>query len=211
MDIVFSLIGLAVFMLPMLFAAAGVYMSIGRPVLFKQPRTGRYGQDFDLLKFRTMTNKRGASGELLPDDMRLTRFGRWLRSTSGDELPEFWNILRGDMSLVGPRPLLPEYMPYYTNEERHRFDVRPGLTGLAQVSGRNALDWDTRLQLDSKYVKQMSLRLDIWVLWKTAATVFSADGVSADGHATMPRLDKLRTRPTDASQVASEQTVGGEK
>jgi lipopolysaccharide/colanic/teichoic acid biosynthesis glycosyltransferase len=165
-----------------------VWLQMGSPVLFRQERPGRYGRPFVMLKFRTMTNRRDASGALLPDDARLTRFGRFLRRTSLDELPELFNVLAGDMSLVGPRPLLVEYLPLYSPEQARRHEVRPGITGWTQVNGRNALTWDQKFALDVWYVDHRSLRLDLEILAKTASQVISGRGVSAPGHATMERF-----------------------
>jgi len=164
--------------------AAVVWCSMGPPILFRHERAGFRGRRFTLLKFRTM--RPGAPGE--PDEARLTRLGSVLRSLSLDELPQFWNALRGDMSLVGPRPLLPEYLPRYTPEQARRHEVLPGLTGLVQVSGRNALSWEEKFALDVWYVDHRSLRLDLWILWRTALSVIRRDGVSAAGHATMPEF-----------------------
>jgi lipopolysaccharide/colanic/teichoic acid biosynthesis glycosyltransferase len=150
-------------------------------VLFRHRRIGERGRPFTLLKFRTM--RAGPPGE--PDEMRLTPLGRWLRARSLDELPQLLNVLRGDMSLVGPRPLLPEYLERYTPEQARRHDVPPGITGLAQVEGRNALGWDERFRRDVWYVDHRSIALDVWILWRTLATVASGRGVSAAGHATM--------------------------
>ena len=169
---------------------------LGRPVVFRQPRPGRNGEIFTLYKFRTMRPIDPHRG-VASDEDRLTRFGRLLRGTSLDELPTFWNVLRGDMSLVGPRPLLVSYLDRYTPEQARRHEVRPGVTGLAQVSGRNAVDWDERFQLDVRYVEQRSLRLDLWILWRTVAVVVRRDGVSAQGHATMPEFRPER-RDVDA-------------
>jgi len=149
----------------------------GSPVLFRQQRPGLHGKPFTLYKFRTMTNARDANGNLLPDADRLTSFGRFLRRTSLDELPELINVLKGDMSLVGPRPLLMQYMPYYTPREQLRHSVRPGITGLAQISGRNMVDWDSRLALDVEYVENWTLWLDIKILFKTVANVMRRSGV----------------------------------
>lgn len=165
---------------------------LGTPVFFRQRRIGRNGVPFDILKFRTMTDARDTTGAPLPDAERLPPFGQWLRATSLDELPELWNILTGRMSLIGPRPLLPEYMPYYTETEQLRHTVRPGITGLAQVSGRNGLSWDARLALDVQYVKRMSLLGDLRILWRTVKVVLKREGISASGHATMRRLDEVR-------------------
>lgn len=162
-----------------------VRLRMGRPVLLRQRRPGRGGIPFELLKFRTMTNARDAHGALLPDAERLTPFGTWLRSTSLDELPELVNVLRGDMSLVGPRPLLMEYLPRYSERHRRRHDVRPGLTGWAQVNGRNALPWPERLDLDVWYVEHRSLLLDLRILAATVRQVLGRHGISAPGEATM--------------------------
>jgi lipopolysaccharide/colanic/teichoic acid biosynthesis glycosyltransferase len=173
-----------------------VYLKLGSPVIFRQTRIGLHDEPFAMMKFRTMTDARDAHGNLLPDEVRLTAFGKFLRSTSLDELPELWNIFIGNMSLVGPRPLLPEYMPYYTPSELKRHTMRPGVTGLAQVSGRNALGWNERLALDVEYVEQFSLKLDAQILWRTVMVVLKRDGISAEGHVTMRRLDDERKAST---------------
>lgn len=165
-----------------------VRLKLGAPVLFTQERPGRGARPFTLAKFRTMRNARDAAGALLPDADRLTSFGRVLRSTSLDELPELWSVLRGDMSLVGPRPLLTRYLPLYSERHRHRHDVRPGITGLAQVSGRNAITWNEKLDLDVAYVEQCSLALDVRILWRTLRSVARREGISAAGAATMPEF-----------------------
>ncbi|HSJ65593.1 MAG TPA: sugar transferase [Gemmatimonadaceae bacterium] len=167
--------------------AALVRVRLGAPVFFTQTRPGRDGEPFTLIKFRTMTDER-ADGALLPDAERLTPFGRWLRATSLDELPELINVLRGNMSLVGPRPLLPQYLERYSPRHRTRHDVRPGITGLAQVSGRNALRWSDKFDLDVQYVERCSPALDAWVLWRTAVAVVRREGISAAGEATMPEF-----------------------
>jgi sugar transferase EpsL len=156
--------------------------------LFKQRRIGLDGREFTLYKFRTMTNSRNTAGELLPDELRLTAFGRFLRQTSLDELPQLWNVLKGDMSLVGPRPLLPEYLPLYTSEQRRRHEVKPGVTGWAQIHGRNTIDWEEKFNLDLWYVDHQSFMLDCKILCLTVLKVLSAAGVSQGGHATMPRF-----------------------
>lgn len=153
---------------------------LGSPVIFKQERPGLHEKIFTLYKFRTMTDARDEKGELLPDGDRLTAFGSFLRKTSLDELPELWNILKGDMSLIGPRPLLPGYLPYYTRKERIRHSVRPGLTGLAQVSGRNFLGWDDRLSKDVEYVERISFWMDLKILIRTVMVVFAKEDVSAN-------------------------------
>ena len=162
-----------------------VRLQLGRPIFFRQMRPGRGERPFELLKFRTMTDARGPDGSLLPDQRRLTSFGRWLRSTSLDELPELLNVLRGDMSLVGPRPLLMQYLPLYSDRHRRRHDVSPGLTGLAQVSGRNALTWAERFDLDVQYVERASILLDVRILARTIGIVLRREGISAHGEATM--------------------------
>ena len=170
--------------------AVAVRLTTGAPVLFRQPRAGRHGRAFRIVKFRTMTDARHADGTLLPDAERLTALGRFLRRTSLDELPELVNVLTGDMSLVGPRPLLIEYLPHYTPRQARRHELRPGITGWAQINGRNAVDWPARLEMDVWYVDHRSLGLDLKILSLTVWTVLRSDGISADGHATMPRLDQ---------------------
>ena len=162
-----------------------VRLRMGTPVVFRQLRPGRHGRPFELVKFRTMTDACDAHGELRPDAQRLTALGRWLRRTSLDELPELINVLQGDMSLVGPRPLLMEYLPLYSPEQARRHEVRPGITGWAQVNGRNAVSWPEKFELDVWYVEHRSTRLDLQILWRTVAQVIGGHGVSADGHATM--------------------------
>jgi lipopolysaccharide/colanic/teichoic acid biosynthesis glycosyltransferase len=162
-----------------------VRINLGRPVLFRQRRAGLLGRPFRLVKFRTMNARCDAKGQLLPDDQRLTAFGRWLRSSSLDELPELVNILRGEMGFVGPRPLLMEYLPLYSPEQARRHAVKPGLTGWAQVQGRNALSWEEKFRLDVWYVDHRSLGLDLRILWLTLATVIRRNGISAAGEATM--------------------------
>lgn len=159
----------------------------GRPVFFVQERIGRGGRPFRIFKFRTMTDRRGADGELLDDAERLTSVGRFVRKTSLDELPQLWNVLRGEMSLVGPRPLLPEYLPLYPAHHARRHEVRPGITGLAQISGRNLLGWDERLDLDVTYVERQSLALDLTILARTVAGVLTRRGVSSAEGPTMHR------------------------
>jgi len=170
---------------PLLLAiAAVVRLDLGRPVLFRQRRPGLNGVPFTLLKFRTMRDARDSSGNLLADADRLTRFGRFLRSSSLDELPELWNVLKGDMSLVGPRPLLMQYLDRYTGHQARRHEVRPGITGLAQVSGRNALTWQEKFALDVEYVDSCSWRLDVAILALTAREVLARRNVNQQGHAT---------------------------
>ena len=165
-----------------------VKKDLGSPVLFKQTRPGLNGKPFEMIKFRTMKDAADKDGNLLPDSERLTPFGQKLRSTSIDELPELWNVVKGDMSLVGPRPLLMEYLPLYSKEQARRHDVRPGITGYAQVNGRNAIGWDEKFALDAWYVDNQSLWLDIKILAKTVKQVVIKDGISAEGEATMPKF-----------------------
>jgi lipopolysaccharide/colanic/teichoic acid biosynthesis glycosyltransferase len=166
-----------------------VRRKLGNPVLFTQVRPGLHGKPFRMVKFRTMTDERDANGALLPDVQRLTPFGRFLRASSLDELPELWNVLRGEMSLVGPRPLLMEYLPLYSTQQSRRHEVRPGITGWAQVNGRNAISWADKFELDVWYVDHRSLLLDIRILWLTVRKVLVRDGISAAGEATMPRFE----------------------
>lgn len=173
--------------------AGGVRIVLGRPVLFRQIRPGLDEREFMLLKFRTMSETCGPDGRLLQDAERLTSFGRFVRSTSLDELPELFSVLRGDMSLVGPRPLLMSYLPYYSTEHRLRHSVLPGITGLAQVSGRNALTWAQRFDLDVYYAKNKSLVLDVKILWRTVKIVLSRKGISAQGEATMSGFSGYET------------------
>lgn len=188
-DILISACGVFVLSVPLLALAWQVRRKLGSPVLFTQVRPGLHGKPFLMVKFRTMTDERDASGALLPDAQRLTPFGRFLRSSSLDELPELWNVLRGEMSLVGPRPLLMEYLPLYSPEQARRHEVRPGITGWAQVNGRNAISWADKFALDVWYVDHRSLFLDIRILWLTVRKVLVRDGISAVGEATMPRFE----------------------
>jgi len=166
-----------------------IRIRIGSPVLFRQVRPGLNAHPFEMVKFRTMLDATGADGKPLPDSARLTPLGRFLRATSLDELPELWNVLKGDMSLVGPRPLLMEYVPLYTPGQARRHEVRPGVTGWAQVNGRNAIGWDQKFALDVWYVDNQSLWLDLKILILTALRVFARHGISAEGEATMPKFD----------------------
>jgi sugar transferase EpsL len=171
-----------------LIIALAVRLKLGSPVLFRQIRPGHLGAPFPLCKFRTMTDARDASGRLLPDDARLTAFGRWLRRSSLDELPELLNVLRGQMSLVGPRPLLMQYLERYSPEQARRHEVLPGLTGWAQINGRNGISWDEKFRLDVWYVDHRSLWLDVKILARTVAQVYGQHGISAPGEATMPEF-----------------------
>lgn len=185
-DLAFSSIGLIVFGPIMLLLVVLIKLKIGTPIFFKQQRPGRHGKPFILYKFRTMTNARNEMGELLPDYLRLTTFGKFLRKLSLDELPQLYNVLKGDMSFVGPRPLLMDYLPLYTKEQAKRHLVKPGITGWAQVNGRNALTWDEKFKLDVWYVKNHTLLLDLKILLLTVKKVVKSDGINNAGHATMP-------------------------
>ena len=187
-DVVVSACALLVLALPLLVVIWMVCRKLGSPVFFAQVRPGMHGKPFKMVKFRSMTSERGTDGELLPDAVRLTPFGRFLRSTSLDELPELWNVLKGDMSLVGPRPLLMEYLPLYSPEQARRHEVRPGITGWAQVNGRNAISWEDKFKLDVWYVDHCSLWLDIKILWLTVKKVLVREGISAAGEATMGKF-----------------------
>ena len=171
-----------------LLAAMLVRISLGSPVWFRQVRPGLRGRPFVLYKFRTMNDARDAVGNPLPDELRLTGVGRWLRCTSLDELPQLLNVVKGDMSLVGPRPLLMEYLPLYSPQQARRHDVRPGITGWAQVHGRNTLSWEERLAFDTWYVEHASMGLDLKILWLTLGRAWSGRGINAEGHATMPKF-----------------------
>lgn len=184
MDLIASLMALALLSPVMLVTALVVGVKLGRPVLFTQPRPGRYGRVFRLYKFRSMRSVDAARG-LVSDEQRLTHFGRILRSSSLDELPSLWNVVRGDMSMVGPRPLLVEYLSLYTTRQARRHEVRPGVTGLAQVSGRNALSWEQKFALDVQYVERRSLIMDARIMMATLRSVITRDGISQAGHVTM--------------------------
>lgn len=185
LDIVISLMALVILSPVLLVVAVLVRVKLGAPVIFHQDRPGYHEKVFKLCKFRSMTDACDADGKLLPDEVRLTKFGKALRATSLDELPELWNILKGDMSLIGPRPLLVRYLPRYNEFQRRRHDVRPGLTGWAQVNGRNAISWDMKFQYDVAYVDQVSFWFDCKILLMTFGRVFGAAGISSGTHATM--------------------------
>jgi lipopolysaccharide/colanic/teichoic acid biosynthesis glycosyltransferase len=190
-DFVAASLALLLLALPLLALAWLIRHKLGSPVLFCQVRPGLHGRPFTMVKFRTMTDERGPDGALLPDVQRLTPFGRFLRASSLDELPELWNVLKGEMSLVGPRPLLMEYLPLYTPEQARRHEVRPGITGWAQVNGRNAISWADKFALDVWYVDHRSLWLDVRILWRTVRKVLVRDGISAPGDATMPKFEGI--------------------
>lgn len=188
-DVILSASGLIVLSPVILYVAWKISRKMGSPVLFRQVRPGIDGKSFEMVKFRTMKDATDAQGNPLPDSERLTSFGQFLRSSSLDELPELWNVLKGDMSLVGPRPLLMEYLPLYSAEQYRRHDVRPGVTGWAQINGRNTLSWKDKFALDVWYVDNRSLWLDIKILFLTIKKVVVRDGISADGEATMSRFE----------------------
>ena len=189
MDGVVSLVLLIILSPLLLIISIVLLLAIGRPVFFTQQRPGLAGRPFRLIKFRSMSDRRDSGGQLLPDAQRLGKLGKLLRSTSLDELPELVNVLRGDMSLVGPRPLLMEYLPLYSAEQRRRHDVRPGLTGLAQISGRNALSWEEKFALDVRYVDHWSMALDWKILAATLWKVLTRHGISHEEHPTAPRFE----------------------
>ena len=196
-DVVVAAAALVVLSPLLLAIGAAVWIALGSPVLFRQERPGLHGRPFVILKFRTLTDARDGEGHPLPDEQRLTRLGTFLRRTSLDELPELVNVLRGDMSLVGPRPLLMEYLPLYSAEQARRHDVRPGITGWAQVNGRNALGWDEKFRLDVWYVDHRSVRLDFRILGATLAGVVRGEGISHPGSATMPNFAGNDARTDD--------------
>jgi len=187
-DIFVAVGALLLLCLPLAVLTIVVRRKLGRPALFRQLRPGLDGKPFEMIKFRTMTDSRGLDGQLLPDSARLTSFGRFLRASSLDELPELWSVLKGDMSLVGPRPLLVDYLPLYSKEQYRRHEVRPGITGWAQINGRNALSWEEKFKLDVWYVDNRTIWLDVKILWLTVRKVLVRDGISAAGEATMARF-----------------------
>lgn len=198
LDVFLSVGALLVLSPVLLLIAILVRMKLGSPVLFKQERPGLGEKKFRLCKFRSMTDGRDENGKLLPDDVRLTQFGRVLRSTSLDELPELLNIIKGDMAIIGPRPLLVDYLPYYTEEEHHRHDVRPGLTGWAQVNGRNAINsWEERFQYDLEYVNHITLGMDLKVLFRTVEKVVKRSDIQVGSEIKVGRLDEARCEHND--------------
>lgn len=192
LDLILSLMALIVLMPLMIIIGILVRINLGSPIIFKQKRPGKNEKIFTLYKFRTMTDKRDIDGNLLPDEYRLTKFGKFLRSTSLDELPELINIIKGDMAIVGPRPLLVEYLPYYTEEEKHRHDVRPGLTGLAQVNGRNLLEWDEKLKKDLEYINSISVKNDLFIIFRTIINVIKRKDIAVGREHNMLSLNKER-------------------
>ncbi|WP_099811395.1 sugar transferase [Streptococcus suis] len=194
LDVVLSFLALIVLSPVILIVAILVRLKLGTPIFFTQERPGKDEKIFKMYKFRTMTDEQDANGQLLPDSVRLTPFGKFLRSTSLDELPELWNILKGDMSIVGPRPLLIKYLPYYSEREKFRHSVRPGLTGLSQINGRNCLDWDTRLELDVRYSLNITMWTDIQIVLKTVLKVVKREDVVVVDTGTIKDLDIERKK-----------------
>lgn len=197
LDIIISLTALVILSPVLLIVAVLVRTKLGSPVIFHQDRPGYHEKVFKLCKFRSMTDARDADGNLLPDEVRLTKFGKALRATSLDELPELWNILKGDMSLIGPRPLLVKYLPLYNEFQRHRHDVKPGLTGWAQVNGRNTISWEQRFEYDVYYVKHISFWMDLKILFQTVAVVFKHNDVNSATDATMEAFTGTKTEVTE--------------
>jgi sugar transferase EpsL len=183
-DRVLAAVGLVLISPIVSVTALAIRRRLGRPVVFRQLRIGLHDKPFMFLKFRTMTDERDPDGNLLPDDRRLTRFGHFLRACSLDELPQLWNVIKGDMSLIGPRPLLPEYLPRYSAFQRRRHEAKPGITGLAQVKGRNSISWEEKFELDVYYVDHCGVTLDLQIMWKTFASVIRREGINQHGHAT---------------------------
>ena len=194
LDFILSLIAIIILSPFILVIAILVRIKLGKPIIFKQERPGKNEEIFTLYKFRTMTDEKDKEGNLLPDEVRLTKFGKFLRSTSLDELPELINILKGDMSIVGPRPLLIKYLPYYTEEERHRHDVRPGLTGLAQTHGRNTSKWDERFRLDLQYIEDIKFTKDVKIIFETIKKVLKKEDILVGKEHIMLNLDEERKR-----------------
>ena len=197
LDIIIASIALILLSPLYFFVAYKVKKNLGSPVLFRQVRPGLYGKPFEMIKFRTMRDALDAQGNSLPDSERLTPFGKMLRSSSLDEMPELWNVIKGDMSIVGPRPLLTEYLPLYNTEQAKRHNVRPGMTGHAQVNGRNAIGWEEKFKLDTWYVENQSTRLDFKIMFKTVHKVLAKDDISAEGEATMTKFTGSKTDKID--------------
>lgn len=187
-DLLIMLLALPIILPVLLVVALLAALAYRANPFFTQLRIGQHGQPFRILKLRTMSSQRDANGVLLPDEQRITKLGRWLRTTSLDELPQCWNILRGDMSVVGPRPLLPDYWPLYTPQQRQRHLLRPGLTGWAQINGRNAISWEAKFALDNWYLNHVSFTLDVQIMWKTARLLLTRQGALPNNHTLMPRF-----------------------
>ena len=198
LDFILSLIALIVLSPLMIIIGILVRIKLGRPVIFKQKRPGKNEKIFTLYKFRTMTDEKDEQGNLLADEKRLTKFGKFLRSTSLDELPELWNILKGEMAIVGPRPLLVEYLPLYNEEQKHRHDIKPGLTGLAQISGRNAIQWEEKFKEDIEYVNNITFIQDTKIILKTFIKVFKKDAINQEGNATIRKFEGVKKEKINA-------------
>ena len=198
LDIFISLFALIVFSPILLIVAMLVRCKLGAPVIFCQDRPGYQGKIFKMYKFRSMTDEKDQEGNLLPDAVRLTKFGKFLRATSLDELPELWNVLKGDMSLIGPRPLLVQYLPLYNDFQKHRHDVKPGITGYAQVKGRNAISWEEKFELDVYYVENVSFGFDCKILYMTVATVLKREGIHSNSSVTMEVFTGSKTEKDNA-------------
>ena len=199
-DIAASTIGLMVLAPVIALVAFQIFRKLGSPIFFRQVRPGKDGKPFQMVKFRTMRDVTNENGDLLPDSERITPFGNFLRNSSLDELPELWNVLKGDMSLIGPRPLLMEYLEYYSDDQARRMEIKPGVTGWAQVNGRNAISWEQKFQYDVWYVDHQSLWLDIKIIWLTVKKVLVRDGVSPQGEVIMPRFDNIMNKQKSANE-----------
>lgn len=202
-DILITVPGILLLSPIYLVLAVLIALKLGRPVFFTQERPGLKGKPFKMIKFRTMTNEKDNDGNLLPNEKRMTQFGSFLRSYSLDELPELFNVLKGDMSLVGPRPLLMDYLPYFSEEQHRRHEVKPGITGWSQVNGRNAIEWDKKLELDVWYVNNRSFWLDIKILWLTVSKVLKREGITHEDHVAMPRFDQYMIKKNEEYESSS--------
>lgn len=200
LDIILSLIAIIITLPIFLITGILVLIFLGKPVIFRQKRPGKKEKIFTMYKFRTMSNKKDKDGNLLPDELRLTKLGKFLRKTSLDEIPEFINILKGDMSFVGPRPLVPQYLPYYTSVERKRHSIKPGLTGLAQINGRNNLNWDERFKLDIEYVEKISFLADMKIVLMTIEKVLKTKDISVRGTGKIEDFDKYRSKQNEINR-----------
>jgi len=199
-DIAASTIGLMVLAPVIALVAFQIFRKLGSPIFFRQVRPGKDGKPFQMVKFRTMRDVTNENGDLLPDSERITPFGNFLRNSSLDELPELWNVLKGDMSLIGPRPLLMEYLEYYSDDQARRMEIKPGVTGWAQVNGRNAISWEQKFQYDVWYVDHQSLWLDVKIIWLTVKKVLVRDGISPQGEVIMPRFDNVMIKQKSANE-----------
>jgi len=199
-DIAASTIGLLVLAPVIALVAFQIFRKLGSPIFFRQVRPGKDGKPFQMVKFRTMRDVTNENGDLLPDSERITPFGNFLRNSSLDELPELWNVLKGDMSLIGPRPLLMEYLEYYSDDQARRMEIKPGVTGWAQVNGRNAISWEQKFQYDVWYVDHQSLWLDVKIIWLTVKKVLVRDGISPQDEVIMPRFDTMMIKQKSADE-----------